>query len=217
MNLAEAITEVRLRLDDKAPPYLWATPDLTRYINEAQDEAAYRARLLYDDTTPQVVEIPLRAGVATYPLHSKVFRIDRAVLLSDGEMLERTTKAELDEEEPRWERRTGMPCAYIESEGAIRFHPTPIATDTIRLSVWRYPLCPLCTDKDEPEIARIEHMNMLDWAFHLAYLKRDSDVEDRSKAEEYEAKFVRRFGPRETADVYRKRRLRRAIVCRPEW
>ena len=58
MTLEELIASFREDATDKVGPYLWEDETVTRWLNEAQDEAAVRARLLLDDSTPAVT--PLR-------------------------------------------------------------------------------------------------------------------------------------------------------------
>lgn len=219
MNLGELREEARGRLDDRAPPYLWTLPDLDRYINLAVEEAAIRARLIYDDRTPRIVEIPLRAGVKDYPLAAEVVAIDYARLQTAEEPLGRIRDRALREWDARWATRPGSPCAFYEGENSIRIYPTPDAnvSDTILLALWRLPLCKLTEPGDEPEIPRREHPKLIDWVEREAYLKRDSDTYDSAKAQAAEDRFTASFGPRETADVYRKRRLRGATFVKARW
>lgn len=217
MKLSELRDEARGRLDDRAPPYLWSAPDLDRYINNAVEEAAIRARLIYDERTPRVVEIALREGVAEYPLAAEVIRVDYAVLKSTGREIERIKDRDLRDWDCRWKAATGTPIAFHERESTIRVYKIPEAADVLMLGLWRLPLCKLTRDDDEPEIPRREHIKLVDWACREAYLKRDSDTQDENKAATFEALFTASFGPRETADVYRKRRLRGATVVKARW
>ena len=64
MTLEELIASFREDSTDKLEPYLWEDETVTRWLNEAQDEAAVRGRLLLDDSTPAVTQIAVTAGQA---------------------------------------------------------------------------------------------------------------------------------------------------------
>lgn len=51
MNLTTLLAEFRERAGDTETPYLWSDARATAWLNEAQDEAAIRKRLLFDRTT----------------------------------------------------------------------------------------------------------------------------------------------------------------------
>lgn len=217
MKLSELRAEARGRLDDRAPPYLWTVEDLDRYLNSAVEEAAIRARLIYDERTPRVVEIALREGVAEYPLAAEVIRVDYAVLQSTGRQIERIKDRDLRAWDGEWSTAAGTVTAFHEREQSIRIYRIPQAVDVVKLALWRLPLCKLKTDDDEPEIPRREHIKLIDWVCREAFLKRDSDAFDENRAATFAALFTASFGPRESADVYRKRRLRGATVVKATW
>lgn len=217
MKLSELRDETRGRLDDRAPPYLWSNDFLDRYLNNAVEEAAIRARLIYDERTPRVVEIGLREGIADYPFAAEVIRVDYAILASTGRPLRRVKDRELHDWDCEWKNATGTPIAFYEREKSLRIYRIPQAADTVQLGLWRLPLCKLTRDDDEPEIPRREHIKLVDWACREAYLKRDSDTQDENKAATFEGLFTASFGPRESADVYRKRRLRGATLVKARW
>lgn len=218
MNLGEAIVAIRGRLDDLAPPFLWKDDFLIGALNSAQDEAAIRSKLLYDLTTPSVCEIGLKAGQASYALHSSIFQIDRAALASNHRVLTQSYVPDEDEDDRQWQTRTGQVCRYIlEREGSILLVRVPEAVDTLKLRVWRTALRRVAEKEDCFEIGAKHHERMLDWAIRLAYLRRDSDTYDEKKAQDHEDMFTASFGIRETADVYRKQRLRRKTVVKARW
>lgn len=217
MNLADLRKDARRRLDDQAAPFLWKDEELDSYINNAEAEAATRALLLYDTSTPRVVEIALKVGVAEYKLCADVVRIDYATLNSTGRKLRRAYQQDLEEADCRWTTSTGRAEAFVENESSIRVYRIPEATDVIRMALWRLPLCPMKEPTDCPEIHGRYHRLLVDWVCHEAYIRRDSDGYDPAKAAAHETLFTASFGPRETADVYRKQRLRRVPVVKARW
>ena len=80
MNLSALLAETRLRLDDEVQPYRHADDVLTGWLNEAQREAAERARLIVDSSTPEITRIALLEGVASYPLDQRILFVQRARL-----------------------------------------------------------------------------------------------------------------------------------------
>ena len=217
MNLEELRKDARRRLDDQAAPFLWSNEELDSYINNAEAEAATRAKLLYDTTTPRVVEIALRQGVPEYALCADVIRIDYIILGSTGRKLRRCYQQDLEEADGRWTISTGRPEAFFEQEKSIRVYRIPETADLLRLALWRLPLNKLQANSDVPEIAERHHRKLFDWVCHEAYTRRDSDTYDPEKAAAHEAAFTASFGISETADVYRKRRLRRPTVVKARW
>lgn len=218
MDLKALIAEFRVRADDRAAPYLWDDATITAYLNEAEAEAADRARLLRDSTSP-FTTVNVVAGSAVYPLHKLILGLDRVLL--DGCRLDRTTVDEMDRGEHRWEARTGRPGCFIEDENgrSLRLWPEPVADGVLRLTVYRLPKCPMevADLHSEPEIHCRHHSRMIDWAVYLAFSRRNSDEEDRRRAADADALFTVSFGERLNANVQRKQRGRRVPVVRARW
>ncbi len=214
MNLQELRAEFRERVDDLAQPYLWADESVNRWLNEAEREATERARLLYDESTI-VSRITLRAGVPEYKLNPLIIDIDKAgVLASTGRHVLRTPREQV-ERIPNWQQTAGNPSFFFFTDDTLSVWPVPPADDSLQLRVWRYPREVMERDEDEPEIPARYHMRMVDWACHLAYLKRDADAEDQRRADRHEAAFINSFGIRRDSNVQRKQRRHRAITTKP--
>ena len=218
MKVGEALTELRDRLDDIAEPFLWDSERLVRFIDEAQREAADRARLILDDQST-ITRFTTEPGKATYRLDESIIEVESVLL--DGKPIERNHEQWLDEHRPHWRQDTGHPLSFIEREDGrhIRLHPSPQSVLPVQMTVYRLPREPLDpNDLDaEFEIHPRHHMRMLDWAARLAYLKRDADTEDRRRAELHEVLFIESFGIRRDANVQRKQRPRRVPTVTPSW
>lgn len=128
MNLSALRTEFRILVDDTRAPYLWSNASVDRYINEAQVEAATRAWLLYE-FDGVATSIPLVPGVANYPLHKAILRIDRAELRGSGRAL-RVGDARDPHADVRVEQDTR----------ALVLARPPTAYDTLMLGAFRLPL-----------------------------------------------------------------------------
>ena len=213
MQALELLERVRSRLDDSAEPYLWADDELLGYLSRAEAEAAVRAGLLPFDTRdadPVIAPIAIVAGTREYVLDPRVLRLDRAWLADDNRRLALVGEDELDRIGSwDWESLTGTPVYGVRWGDRIRLSPVPEASGTLHASGVRLPAGAL-TLEGAPEIAPVFHLDLVDWALHLAYLKNDAETLNREKAADAAARFERVFGPRLTADQYRKRHERRA-------
>jgi hypothetical protein len=214
MQVVDLLDQARLRLDDMAEPYLWSDDELLGYLSRAEEEAAIRASLLRFDTreaSPVIAPIAVVAGTREYALDARVLRLDRAWLqggpfrlaLVSEDQMERSCGSD-------WETLTGTPDTGVLWGTQLRLVPIPQAASTLHLSGYRLPSGPLALDGEAPEIAPSLHLDLLDWALHLAYLKNDAETLNREKAADAAGRFERVFGPRLTADQYRKRSERRA-------
>lgn len=210
MTLAELRSLFRLKAGDTAQPYLWADAEVDAYLNEAENEAAERASLIYDDTSATSL-IAVVAGTKRYALTADVVRLDYAELTTPP-ATEPLALSIIDR------REYGARALYLISDNtAIEFNFTPEAAATLRLGMYRLPAEPMVLVTDVPEIRAKHHAKLIDWALHLAYLKTDSDGFDQGKADRHESEFIANFGQRVDANVQRKQRERKRHTTRCVW
>ena len=200
---------MRNRLDDLAGKRLWSDPELNGLIDAALIEAVTRSHIIADTLT-----VPLTIGRSKYLLTDvlviEAVRIGRKNLAQWAEF-------DLDRERPAWRSHVnGEPDIFIPVENSLTVWPPPDQAYEAKVDVRRLPAL-LETDDDEPEIPARFHIPMLDWAFHLAYDKRDADGSDPRRAELYAARFTESFGPRLTATQQRARSDGRKHISRPFW
>ncbi len=189
-------------LEDNVLPQLWSDLELKRYANEAEREACRRSELLFDSTTPDVCRIAVVAGVATYPLHSRIRRIVSAMLVSSQYILSQCARHQLDRQtgsSMNWRVSSGQPVAYVVDVTTIRFFPIPVSDDTVLLEVVRFPLHDMVNANDVPEIPESYHYGLVNWMCHLAYSKSDSDSFNAGLSQMYEGRFSQEFGVRMSA------------------
>ncbi len=220
MTVEDFIDEFRRVMGDEQKPYLFTDEDIVRYLNGAVDEACERALLIEDRTSALATSIALVAGQGDYPLHPSVIKVKR-VALGRCVLCETSTEA-MDDECFGWETMDGMPRRFIHTgAGTILLVRIPRAEDvavnpTLALTVYRKPLEPLDADDlaGVPEIKSLYHPRLLPWVYRCAFLKRDSEVYDASRAAQEDAIFTASFGVRPDANVQRKRRDRRPPVVK---
>ena len=221
MTLAELIAAFRTDADDLvANPYLWSDAELTRWANEAEQEAALRAKLLFDASTTAVCQIAVLAGTTSYALHAKVHDVEHARTIDSGGTVTRLTltdRIELERVRPDWRYETREPRALIRYDGRIELDCIPDANYTLKLEVHRLPLLDMAIDADIPEIAPIHHRHLVKWMLHRAYERPDSETRDPDKSERAEKEFTKVFGRRPDADLRRAQQANRPQFNKAVW
>lgn len=218
MNLGELIARARQLSDDNVSPplnldALNSDEEFTQWAAEAEAEAADRASLLYDDTS-RFCSIALVAGRTSYRMDERILRISSAVLVPAGGGRERPLRLTGVDNMPPG-HGPGRVCSVAHMKNTLRAWPAPSAQQlgTIRLGVYRLPLFPLEGPADEPEIPLEHHEGLVDWMLYRAFSPKDNESGDPRRAADALALFEANFGPRETADVKRRRNERRRVTA----
>lgn len=216
MKRPELLAAFRQDADDEANAHLWSDAELLRFLNDAQREACERAHLLRDASTAAVCQVAVVAGTAVYPLSALILRVERAQLRLDALPLSVSSTPEMDARAGNWQSWRGRPrWLVVDSDAGSstglsgRLCPTPTEADTLDLVVSRLPLAPMNTDDDAPEIGARLHLGLVQWMLHLAYLKRDVETFNETKAALHETIFSQLFGERIDANAQRKQAERR--------
>ena len=204
MNLGELITEFRSRTGDDVPAkYRFSDELVTGFANQAESEAAIRAKLLYDTDN-----VTILANKSIYDLDDTVFEIDSAVITDSSGvkkeliLIDRPT---LDKECPFWREATNSKPKYlIQDEGKYEVTPIPDADYMMALNHYRTPINLMYAESSEPEIKKRHHDGLVDWMVRQSMQVKDIDASDLSLAPDAEAKFIARFGIRRDANVMRK-------------
>ena len=212
MNLEQLIQQFRIDADDLVPnPYLWEGEWIAAWLTEAQSQAAIRGRLLFEASDPAICEIPVTAGVATYPLHRTLYELEhlrfKAAGAGNSERVRLKTREELDRIRPGWRDRTDShPCFAIQDDTRITLVDRPSVAGTLYVEGYRLPLRALINDNDKPEINEAHHRHLVHWALYRAFSKPDADGRDPGRAAAAEAAFTAYFGPLPDADLRRSTR-----------
>lgn len=208
MTLEELIAQFRVDTNDLAVPYLSSDANVTAWLNEAEQEAAIRARLLHDVATPAVCSIAVTAGVSVYPLHAAVLEIARAAFLPTGTTTEYelrlTDRVELDRTRAGWRTLVDIPQQAIQTDTTLQLACLPSTGGTLALECYRLPLKNMEDNASEsPEIGRVHHRHLVQWALHRCYSRPDAEIHDPGRATKAEYEFTRVFGLRPDADYRR--------------
>lgn len=201
MKVREIFDLFRNEVDDTRHPPQWSDNELFEYLNDAENEAARRARLIVDSTTTAICQIPVVIGTSMYALDPRIIFIRRAKLASKSLPLGRKSYRDLDTCLPGWDSHTGTVQGFITDleTGKIRLYRSPTATDTLLLTVVRLPLQVMDDLDDTPEIHTRHHRNLRHWMRFRAYSKEDAETKDDAKAAKGLALFEQEFGKASTA------------------
>lgn len=215
MKRVDLIRRFRTLAQDKVQPYLWADEDVNDWLNDAQNQACIRARLIQEDANQDVCNIPLTVGVQVYNLHPAVFEISNVRLIpASGDKprwLSIVTRDFLDMQNPDWRDSTDPTQSVIQMDKTLRVVGAFDDGDRLALECFRLPLEPMDpTDQDSaPEINPAHHEHLVHWALAKAFSIPDADTLDPKRAAAADAAFTAYFGPLPDADL---RRATRADV-----
>lgn len=208
MNLRDGIDQFRVRAMDTVKPYLWPDRELAGWFSEAEEEAAVRARLIFDTD-----EITVGTGeTGKIDLPPRLFDIQYAELrAADGSITEIAggSRRELDRLRPGWRSNVERPTNYVHDDKSLYLSAIPDQDYTLYVEFFRLPKAALEEDEDTPEINEVHHMNLVDWVLFRAYAKPDADAFNPEKSKESEAAFVSYFGKRSNADIRRRQNASR--------
>lgn len=181
---------------------------ITAWLNDAQQEAAIRGRLLYEASQPSICEITTAPGVTVYPLHESLYELSSTRYRVQGDLtskpLELTTREDLDRVRPNWrDDAQGCPRYIIQDDSRLTIWPAPDSAGTVLLEGYRLPLNAMASDNDKPEINAAHHRHLVYWALHMAFSRPDADSFDPQRAVTAEKAFTRYFGIRPDSDLRR--------------
>lgn len=206
MTLEELIAQYRAMARDTADPPAATDEQVTYWLNEAQEEAAIRGRLLYEDQDPELCEVELETGTHTYQLHPAIYEITLARVVSasgSSRRLSLVSAEWLDAQCPDWRDADRTMNYAIQRDTTIRIAGTVETGDKLVLEGYRLPLTALDGDDDEPEIHKTHHRHLLQWVLYRVFSIPELEVFDANKAKEAEDLFRRYFGDRVTSDLRR--------------
>lgn len=224
MNLSSLIAIYRTDASDKAEPYFASDEEVTGWLNEAEAEAALRGRLIHESSNPDVCQVPVIAGTASYSLHAALYELTHVAFRAAGDTRRQpvvlVSTEYLDGTVSDWRDAEGTPEYAIQSDSGIRLVPKPTEAGALLIEGYRLPIAPmLLADKDAatPEINGAHHRHLVQWALHRGFSIPDSEVFDPARAATAEAEFTRYFGLRPDADMRRTTREDVPHTVEPCW
>lgn len=214
MTLQELIAEFRLRANDRVEPFFWDDQAVAGFLNEAEQEAAIRGRLLLEMDDPEICRIEVVAGRSVYPLHPALYELSHLSFQATGGKrvtIELLSVGEMDVRQPGW--RDAMAVSYprfgIQSDKWLRLAPEPDLAGELRLEGYRVPKEPMALDDQgtaTPELNAIHHVHLVEWALYRAFSIPDTEAFDATRSASAEQAFTDYFGIRPDADLRRSTR-----------
>ena len=198
MKLIEILNEYRRQTQDRVKPYLIANEEAIIDFNEAQREAARRARLIVDSMS-DVAQVPISAGESLVEISPKIISIRRMRLQSSSSKVTKRVVRDMDDLAPGWDtstHRSRPSTAVVDYEtDALFLYPRPESDDLLLMTVTREPLVDVEADDDIPEINGRYHHSLIEWMKYRAYSNEDTDLYDEKKASSALKRFEDEFGP----------------------
>ena len=208
MTLEELIRRFRVDATDAMVPYLFQDEWIIDWLNDAQEEAAIRGRLLYEADNTAITRIAASASVTGYALHPSLYELVEHRYRVGGdtrsETLLLTTREELSRTRPDWRNDAdGTPRYLVQDDTRISLWPTPDKDGAVLLEGYRLPIKRMENDSDKPEINPAHHRHLVQWALHQAFSLPDAETVDPVRAAMAEKEFTRYFGLRPDSDLRR--------------
>lgn len=200
MDLKEMRDLVRQRVKDVKTPYLWSDDVITSLLNEAEQQACRRARLITDTTTDAVCRLDLALNVGLYDIDPRVIFLRRVIMASQVRPLRMRRVRDMDHHVPGWESHTGTPAAWVPgyTTGKLRLYRIPDASaipDYATLTVVRGPLEDMVEPGDAPEIHPRFHFKLHHHVCSIILGDVDAETYDPEAAARHAAEFTAEFGP----------------------
>ena len=215
MVVSELISAFRRDAGDAVKPYFFTDKDVIAWLNEAEDEACERARLIFDGTNQAICKLPFNAGARFARLHPSILEVVDAkwVTADTGATQALRLTSRMHEETSgafgRSSSDTGLPVLASHDEGMLTLWPIPNVAGHVWLQCYRRPLLPLLpvdTEERSPEIHAAHHKYLVQYVLHRAFAVPDADAFDPSRSEKALKIFERRFGLGSMATVARRSR-----------
>lgn len=215
MVVSELISAFRRDAGDATAPYFFTDEEIIDWLNEAEDEACERARLIYDGTNQAICKLPFNAGARFARLHPSILEVVDAkwVTADTGATQALRLTSRMHEETSgafgRSSSDTGLPVLASHDEGMLALWPIPNVAGHVWLQCYRRPLLPLLpvdTEERSPEIHAAHHKYLVQYVLHRAFAVPDADAFDPSRSEKALKIFERRFGLGSMATVARRSR-----------
>lgn len=208
MTLADLIESYRIAAFDLVEPFLAPDEEVRLYLNEAQDEAAIRGRLLRAtaERDPSMCAIQLAAGESHATLHPALYELSYQGWRDDGAtrrapMMLRTREW-MDRNIHGWRDMPADTPKYLVIDGdALDLAPAPAKAGSLLLEGFRLPAKQMELSDDEPSIPAIHHRHLVQWALARILSAPDHDLFDPNRAAIAEGEFSRYFGLRPDSDL----------------
>jgi hypothetical protein len=192
MDSTALLNTFRSEMDDLVEPYLWADDEVFGFADEAQRQFCLETEGIADATTTDVVQISVVPSTDWVDLHPSIIKIRDVYRTDTGDSIDVISREDMPRLCLKFDGAQGEVSRLIigMQEHKARVHPISNETVTLQLMVFRFPLTTI-SDTDQPlEIEPEHHRALLLWMKHLAYSKQDAETFDKTKAAEFEQRWL---------------------------
>lgn len=228
MTLRELINLFRTLSNDKVEPYFWSDDEVILWLNEAQNEAVVRGRLLRESSDPAICRIEFVDGQLQMDLSPLLYEISSCTVHSESSWCANAaavvTPEYLDRIRPGWRTIGKHETSHnkfghfiVQEENFIRLIPTPDDDGHLMLEGYRLPKEPMADDDDKPEIFVHSHAKLIEWVLHKAFSIPDTEFFDPQRSAVSLSSFAQYFGLSPDSDLRRSTREDLPQVNKPFW
>lgn len=187
----------RSEVRDDSAPYLWSSPEIYSYIDDAQ-KMFCRLQGGISDASSAITSLTVSANTTFVSISPLILKLRAATLQSDYSNLEILNYEDVQptRENPRPDYRMDNTRGRVEAlvtgvePNKVRLIRIPDAEQTINLVVYRLPLVGITGPAQNLEIDEHHHRHLLLWMKHLAHQKQDAETFDRGRSDAFSAQFV---------------------------
>lgn len=193
MNTADLLARFRSDMVDTEEPHLWSDEDVYGYMDQAQVQFCRKTGGIGDASTPAVTLLDIAPNAMTVPTHPSILTIHDAFDQDTGRPVEVVNYKDLVRRGERLTARSGRMRSLVIGMEPHKARPQPLVDDTVtvQLLVDRLPLVAIDqTGTQEFEVDAQHLPTLLMWMKALAYGKQDAETFDRSRAADFEARFL---------------------------
>lgn len=201
MLATELFDAYRSETGDNRRPYFWSGSDIWRYMNDAYSMFV-RLTGGIGDTSSDITRVDITAGERQSTVSTKILKFREARLNSNGVTLKIINytdfplRTDVDYGTTSLLASNNLPgeVKYMvigEQRGFVSWARVPEVDDSVSLSVYRLPLCPL--SDSSPEIVDVDeehHNHLLLWMKALGYDKHDADTFNPDKRDACKQAFM---------------------------
>lgn len=193
MDSTGAVSLFRREMSDEIAPFLWSDEDAYGYLDDAQKMFARLTGGL-PDASSSLTRIDFGIDQPDFELSPLILKVRSAYRVSDGRPINVINYENMEREGLRFDGRKGpVNTLVIGADSKLAYlMPIPSIEDAIQMLVDRLPLCSIDLDNapQRLEIDEHHHRHLLDRMKELAYGKQDAETFDKTKSEEFGARFL---------------------------
>lgn len=220
MNPLDLLTSFRRDVADVATPPLWSDAEVYEYMNWAIDQFCIGWGGFVDSSS-SITKLRVVAGQAFAAFSTRILKINAAFRVSDFAVIKVLNIQNMMREwivddygfalRDVYDTKPGPIFAMITNmePDKVRWVQVPVANDVVQLSVYRLALDPItCAGKGTIEVADEFLRTILLGMKSQAYMKQDAETFDKSKAEDFETKFIQYVAQAKTVRDTRESKVR---------